>query len=148
MKLTIVERTRLLEVLPAQENILTLKILRKLRETLSFSEEELKTFEARNEYRCPYRAEDKNGKRETCDNIGFFTEQPTCDKHKLLMLPTGRMNIFIPPESVSLEKEIHLGNKAKEIASNALKRLNDSKQLTEADIGLYEKFFPPEEDEK
>ena len=57
MKLTILERTKLLEALPAQENILTIKILRKLKETLSFSEEELKTFGAVNEFACPYRGE-------------------------------------------------------------------------------------------
>ena len=148
MKLTILERTQLLGALPEREDILTIKILRKLRETLSFSEEELKSFEARKEYACPYRGEDTDGKRLTCDNKGFFLEQPTCGKHNLLMLPTGQMNLFIPPESLKLEKEIHLGTKAREIASNALKRLNDTKQLTEAHVSLYEKFFPPEEDEK
>lgn len=148
MKLTILERTKLLDVLPPQGDILTIKILRKLRETLSFSEEELKAFEPRQEYMCPYRGEDASGKREVCDNKGFFKEQPTCGKHDLLMQPTGQMNIFIPPESVGLEKEIHLGTKAREIASNALKRLNDSKQLTEAHVSLYDKFFPPEDEEK
>ena len=148
MKLTILERTQLLEALPPQGDILTLKILRKLRETLSFSEEELKAFDSRHEYMCPYRGEDKDGQRLTCENKGFFTEQPTCGKHDLLMQPTGQMNLFIPPESLGLEKEIHLGTKANEIASSALKRLNDSKKLTENHVSLYEKFFPPEEEEK
>lgn len=148
MKLTILERTQLLGALPEKEDILTIKILRKLRETLSFSEEELKSFEARNEYMCPYRGEDADGKRLTCDNKGFFLEQPTCGKHDIAMIPTGQMNLFIPPESVNLEKEIHLGTKAHGIASAALKRLNDTKQLTEAHVSLYEKFFPPEEEEK
>jgi len=146
MKLTILERTQLLGALPEKEDILTIKILRKLRETLSFSEEELKSFEARNEYVCPYRGEDKEGQRLTCDNKGFFMEQPTCGKHELLMIPTGVMNLFIPPESVGLEKEIHLGTKAHSIASAAMKRLNDTKQLTEAHESLYDKFFPPEEE--
>lgn len=148
MKLTILERTQLLEALPEREDILTIKILRKLRETLSFSEEELKSFEANKEYECRYRSVDKDGEMIACNNKGFFKEQPTCGKHNLLMQPTGRMTLFIPPESVGVEKEIHFGTKARGIASAALKRLNDQKQLTEAHVSLYEKFFPPEEDEK
>ena len=148
MKLTTMERVKLLETLPPTGDILSLKILRKLRETLSFSEEELKKFEARHEYMCPFQEKDKEGKITACNNKGFFLEQPTCGKHNVAMQATGVMNIFIPPESVNLEKEIHLGTKAHGIASNALKRLNDTKQLTEAHVSLYEKFFPPEEEEK
>lgn len=148
MKLTILERVKLLEALPNQQDILTIKILRKLKETLSFSEEELLTFNVAYEYACPYRHQDADGKLELCNNKGYFIEEPTCAKHELLMLKTGQMNVFIPPESVSLEKEIHLGIKAQAIASSALKRLNDNKQITEAHISLYEKFFPPEEEEK
>jgi len=148
MKLTILERTQLLQALPPQGDILTLKILRKLRETLSFSEEELKTFDTRKEYACPFTGNDAAGKREICDNKGFFVSEPTCGKHEIKMIATGQMSLFIPPESLSLEKEIHLGAKAREIASNALKKLNETKQLTEAHVSLYEKFFPPEEEEK
>lgn len=146
MKLTILERMKLLEALPEKSDILTIKILRKLRETLSFSEEELKAFGTRLGYACPYRGE-ADGKREACENKGFFAEQPTCGKHDLLMVATGQTNVFIPPESVNIEKEIHLGTKAREIASTALKRLNDQKQLTEEHVSLYEKFFPPEEED-
>lgn len=42
MKLNVTERLRLLAILPEQGNILTLKIVRKLREELSFDEEEHK----------------------------------------------------------------------------------------------------------
>ena len=96
MKLTIFERTRLLGILPPQGDILTLKILRKLRESLSFSEEELKTFSVSYEYMCPFSDEDKDGKMEGCTNSGFFKGQPTCGKHDLLMQPTGQMQIHIP----------------------------------------------------
>lgn len=44
MKLNIKERLVLLAVLPAEGNFLTLKIVRKLRENLSFSEEELEQY--------------------------------------------------------------------------------------------------------
>jgi len=147
MELTILERIKLLEVLPPQGDLLTLKILRKLRETLSFSEEELKSFGAAYEYACPYHGKDKEGRMERCTNKGFFLEQPTCGKHDMLMGQTGQMNLMIPPEALAKTKEIHMGAQALTIASSALKRLNDSKQLTEAHVSLYEKFFPPEDKE-
>jgi hypothetical protein len=45
MELNIAERLTLLGILPKEGNFLTLKILRKLREELSFSEEELKKYQ-------------------------------------------------------------------------------------------------------
>jgi len=44
MKLEVRERLVLLSILPEQGNFITLKVVRKLRESLSFSEEELKTY--------------------------------------------------------------------------------------------------------
>lgn len=148
MKLATMERVKLLETLPPQGDILSLKILRKLRETLSFSEEELKHFDCSYEYMCTFREIDKDGKQERCINKGFFKEQPTCGKHNKLMERTGQMTFYVPPEFQVLEKDIYMGAKAREIVTNALKRLNDQKILTEAHVSLYEKFFPPEEEEK
>lgn len=146
MELTIQERVKLLEILPAQGDLLTLKILRKLRETLSFSEEELTKFGTRYEYVCPSRIETDEG-LVFCTNRGWFPKLPVpkCGEHNIEMVQTGQMNLLVPPESVSLVKEIHMGLQAVSIASNALKHLNDTKQLTEDLVGLYEKFFPPEE---
>jgi len=45
MKLTVLERLALLNILPKEGNFITLKIVRKLREDLSFSEEEIKRLE-------------------------------------------------------------------------------------------------------
>lgn len=44
MKLDVRERLVLLSVLPAEGNFVTLKVVRKLRESLSFSEEEIKGY--------------------------------------------------------------------------------------------------------
>ena len=44
MKLSVRERLVLLSVLPQEGNFITLKVVRKLREGLSFSEEELKQY--------------------------------------------------------------------------------------------------------
>jgi len=144
MELDIMERVKLLEALPSEGDLLTLKILRKLRESLSFSEAELKTFGATHEYMCPNRGEE-DGKMVKCDNKGFFPVQPTCVEHDTLMLPTGQINLVVPPEALALKKEIHMGPQALGVASNTLKRLNNSGRLTEAHVSLYEKFFPPED---
>ncbi len=147
MKLTIAERIKLLEALPPQGDILTLKILRKLRETLSFSEQELKSFDISREYVCDFSMTDKVGKMEKCTNKGFFKEQPTCGVHEVKMVETGQMSFFVPPEVMVLEKDIYMGAKALELSSGSLKKLNDQKLLTEAHVSLYEKFFPPDEEE-
>jgi len=44
MKLDVRERLVLLSVLPAEGNFITLKVVRKLRESLSFNEEEIKLY--------------------------------------------------------------------------------------------------------
>lgn len=147
MELNIMERVKLLETLPPEGDILTLKILRKLRETLSFNEEELKLFGATYEFVCPHRGEDAGGRMTRCDNGGYFPKQPTCGDHKELMVPTGQMHIEIPEEAIENVKDIHMGPKALDIAKTALKSLNDNKELTDGHVSLYEKFFPPEEPE-
>lgn len=144
MELTTVERLKLLETLPAEGNIMSLKILRKLRETLSFTEEELKSIGALNEYACPF-YEEVNNAPVSCDNKGFFPIAPKCADHNILMVPTGNAHFDLSPEMQAKIKDIHMGPQALTIASEALKRLNENERLTEAHISLYEKFFPPEE---
>ena len=134
MELTIVERLKLVEILPTQENILTLKIVRKLRETLSFSEEDLKLMDVKYEYMCP---------TEGCGNKGLFPTAPKCGECDALMVQTGQISMNLSPELQAKTKEIHMGPQAMTIASDALKRANEAKQLTDAHISLYEKFFPP-----
>jgi hypothetical protein len=148
MELTILERVKLLELLPPQGDLLTLKILRKLRESLSFSEAELKTFSRVLEYACSHQEIDSTGKVDKCPNQGFFEAPPNCSRHDIPMIPTGQFRMFIPNEIVGIEKEIHMGAQALKIASDALERLNKAKQLTEAHVSLYEKFFPPEDKEE
>lgn len=141
MELTILERLKLLEALPPQGDLLTLKIIRKLRESLSFSEEELRFIGATYEYACPIL--DDNGVH--CDSKGFFQDAPKCPIHNIEMVRTGQMNLWLSLEVQMMTKEVHMGVQALSIASQAIKRLNDNGQLTEAHISLYEKFFPPGE---
>ena len=48
MKLTIPERIALLSVMPAQGNVVTLRIIKELQNQLSFTEEELKHYRIKN----------------------------------------------------------------------------------------------------
>lgn len=43
-------------------------------------------------------------------------------------------------EKIAQEKEIEIGDKAKEIIANALKEMNEKKKLTLNSIDLYERF--------
>lgn len=98
MKLNVLERLALLSVLPKEGNFATLKIVRKLREDLSFSEEEIKRFGIED-------------------------------------LPDGRMTW-----KKEEEKEIQFGEKAIDIITKALKKLNETEQLTQDHLSVYEKF--------
>jgi hypothetical protein len=137
-----------LKLLPSQGDIITLKILRKFREALSFTEEELKYFNTRYEYVCQSMNTDESGKTIPCGNKGFFPEPPICAEHDVPMEATGQFNVTITPDMEKTEKEIHMGTQAFTIASNAIKKSNDNKKLTEDMIGLYDKFFPPEKVEE
>ncbi len=134
MELTIVERLKLVEMLPESENIITLKISRKLRESLSFSEAEIKLMDARYEFKCV---------EQGCENGGLFPTAPKCGEHDVLMRPTGRLNMNLAPEIQGKIKDVHMGPQALVMVCDVLKCANESKKLTEAHISLYDKFFPP-----
>jgi len=142
MKLTPVERIKLLEILPEHGTIFNLKIIRKLKESLSFSEAELKMASIKNEYQCPHREGDI-GQR--CGNKGFFSEAPKCGIHDIIMEPTDKINFVFSPEFANSEKEIFMGTEALTVASATLKVMDANGSLTDSHISLYEKFFPPEE---
>lgn len=141
MKFSPVERVKLLEILPDHGSIFNLKILRKLREGLSFGEEELKMVIIRQEYHCPYRNE--LGQR--CENSGYFPEALKCGMHNLLMEPTGLANFNFLPEFP--DKEVFMGPEAISIIAETLKQFDAGGELTDQHISLYEKFFPLKETE-
>ena len=99
MKLSIIERVGLLQILPQQGTFVTLKIIHDLQNTLGFTESELKK-----------------------DNI-----QQT---------PDGR----ITWDSNS-DKEIHVGETAKSIIKEALKGLDERKELQQQHFSLYKRFM-------
>ncbi len=136
MELTLEERMNLMKILPPQGDILTLKIVRKLRESVSFSEEELGLMNVKYEFACLATG---------CSNKVILPVATECPDHNTLMVATGQMSFAIPPDMQTLVKDIHMGPQALIIATDALKRADEAKQLTDAHISLYEKFFPPEE---
>jgi len=100
MKVGVFDRLILLNILPKEGDFMSLKIVRKMREDLSFSEEE----------------------------------------HKALQFKQDEGNIQWKQEA-DLPKEIHFGEKAKDIIVEVLKKLNDDKKLTDQHFSLYCKFI-------
>lgn len=137
-KLTIGERLQLLNVIPAQGNITTIKILRKLRETLSPNEQEYEEYGFVHEWVCMHRETDGRGRPKTCNLKLTEATQPRCPEHDKAMAQTGL--VFWDEEKSAQEKEIFLGNTAKGIIVAALKNLSDEQQLPVEQEGLYEKF--------
>lgn len=146
MKLNMAERLRLLEILPNEGNRMNLKILRKLRETLSFSEAEIKKVKTLNEFTCQHITTDDKGEQELCGITGFYSGSPKCKKHPdEPMTPTGNWRILNMDELIASEKDVFMGEEAIKIAEVPLKRMEDAGKLTEAYTSLYDKFFPPRE---
>jgi hypothetical protein len=88
-----------LAILPEQGNLLTLKIVRELREELSFSEDEHKTMNL----------------RVTGDRITWDDSAP--------------------------EKDVWIGDQAKELIEKRLRELNEKDELTMPDLLLWENFI-------
>ena len=141
MKLSPVERIKLLELLPERGSFHNLKIIRKLKETLSFSEDELGLCHITIEYRCPNR--DEKGRR--CESNGYFSAAPICSEHKMMLVPTGLTSFNFDRKFG--EKEIVMGMEALRTSGEALKIASSQNLLSEQHISLYEKFFPEERTE-
>jgi hypothetical protein len=109
--LTVYERITLLNILPKEGDFTTLKIVRQLRESLSFSEKEHK-------------------------ELSFKGSGDKLDDGSVV--PQGRIMWNVNADK---PKEILLGEKAKDIIADRLKELDKQKKLTEAHFSLYEKFI-------
>ena len=100
MTLGILERIQLLNILPAEGNIVTLRIVGRLRDELGFSEDEI-----------------------SAGNIRQFED--------------GRITW---DASSTVEKDVEIGDTAKDIIKAALKKLDDEKKLTTQLIPIWDKF--------
>lgn len=126
MQLNVMERLLLLGILPKQGDFLTLKILRKLKESLSFSEKELEELSFKQKVACPQ-----------CGQSMSSPEPVTCGTCDELMTPTGEVSWKLSKDP---NKDIHMGNKAESTCKQALEDLDKKKQLEEKHLSLYEKF--------
>lgn len=110
MLLTLGERFAILQTLPAQGNLVTLKVIRKLRESLAPSEEEFKEFQI------------LTAGQEREDGT-------TVPEDRIVWNDKGRE-----------PREIEIGEKAKDVIAEAFKKLERDNQLPITHLELYEKF--------
>lgn len=145
VKLNMSERFMLLGIIPREGDFTTLKIVRKLRETLAPDEKENKEYAFQYEYACR-KTDMVDDNPVLCKFIEVSSVQPKCPFHREYMRPTGRL--FWKPEMSQVEKEIWFGNKANSLITEALKRLSNEEKLTEQHLPLYEKFIKSEQEDE
>ena len=141
-QLTMGERFVLLNNLPKEGDLVTFKILRKLRETLAPSETEIKEYEFKNSYRCPHREYDEKGKAFQCEVEEEAAESPPkCHIHDVVMQPSGRVSWS--SAKWNTEKEVWFGTKANQIIADTLKKVSEEDKKVNDDIiaSLCEKFI-------
>jgi len=146
-KLTMGERFVLLNNIPKEGDLITFKILRKLRETLSPDEKEIKEYGFKNSYRCPHREYDDKGKAFQCEVEVEAGSPPKCHIHDVFMQPLGRVSWN--PEKWTDTKEIWFGNTANKIIIETLTKIGEEDKKINDDViaGLYEKFIETEGEE-
>ncbi len=137
MKLEVYERLVLMSILPQEDDFVTLKLSRKLRESLSFSEKEIADIDFKNHWRCP-----------VCQKVELSPDIIKCQTCGVYMKPAGQVT-WDEEKATGVIKEIHMGAKMASLCASVLKKLNDEKKLQEQHMGLYEKFVinAPEEEE-
>ena len=101
MTLGIIERIQLLNILPAEGNIVTLRIVGRLRDELGFSEDEI-----------------------SAGNIKQFED--------------GRITW---DASSTVEKDVEIGDTAKDIIKTALKKLDSENALTAGLVPIWDRFM-------
>ena len=141
------ERFVLLNNIAKEGDLITFKILRKLRETLAPTEAEIKEYEFKNNFRCPHKEYDEKGRASQCEVEELSKEQPICPIHNEFMMPTGRVSWSA--EKWNAKKEIWFGNKANQIIMESLKKISEEDKQINDDViaGLYDKFLGSEAEE-
>ena len=116
MLISTFERLQLLQILPAEGSFLTLKIVREMKEALSFTEDDHKVLQVK-----------VGGEKVEVDGVE-------------MTVPEGqiRWTDALPP------KEIEIGDKAKEVIRKSLEKLDKEEKLTQAHFSLCEKFMEVE----
>lgn len=132
MQLNILERLALLEVIPKEGDFVTLKLVRKLRESLSFSEAEIAEINFNQNWRCPM-----------CQKEIASPDALKCECGSYMMA-TGSVT-WDRERGEKVMKEVHMGEKMMSMCVDTLKKLDSEKKLTESYFSLYEKVIKEEE---
>jgi len=133
VKLDVFERIMLMNILPQQGDFVTLKLVRKLRESLSFNEKEIKQIDFKSHWRCS-----------TCNKTEMSTLPIKCEDCGVYMQPAGQVT-WDEEKAKDVIKEIHMGRAMHGLCASTLEKLSDEQKLTEQHMSLYEKFVEGEE---
>ena len=133
MKLTVLERIMLQETMPKEGDFITLKLVRKLRESLAFSEKEIVEIAFRTHWKCP-----------KCQRVEISSEMPKCPDCDIYMIPAGQVT-WDDDKAKKVVKDIFMGNKMLALCESTLKKLSDESKLTDQHFSLYEKFVEADE---
>jgi len=134
VKLTVIERIVLQNILPQEGDFITLKLIRKLREALSFSEKEIAEIDFKNYWQCS-----------KCQKEELSAEAVKCGDCDVYMQPAGKVN-WNDEKAKKVVKDVFMGDKMLALCSSTLKKLSDEQKLTEQHMSLFEKFTKAEED--
>ena len=135
MKLTVYERIVLQNILPAQGDFITLKLVRKLKEALAFSEKEIAEIDFKNQWKCP--------KCQKTELASEMSRCPDCDAYMQL----GGQVTWDDDKAKKVVKDVFMGAKMLALCESTLKKLSDENKLTEQHFSLYSKFVEGAEEE-
>ena len=135
MKLTVLERIMLQEILPKEGDFITLKLVRKLREALAFSEKEIAEIAFRTHWKCPQ-----------CQKIELSDAEIKCPDCDVYMRPAGEVT-WDNDKAKKVVKDVFMGNKMLALCESTLKKLSDEKKLTDQHMSLYAKFVEGADEE-
>lgn len=119
MQLTVTERILLINLLPAEGSVIDLRVMRKLRESLSFSEEEQKALEFRHPGEMGHM---QNGQPQEA-------------------VPSGMISWKVSAEP---NKEFQFGDRSMTLIKKYLQAIDQAGKATEAHLPLFDKFLPPD----
>ena len=136
MKLTVFERLMLQSILPQEGDFITLKLVRKLKEALAFSEKEITEINFQNQWKCP-----------KCQKEILASEMPKCPDCDVYMRIGGQVH-WDDEKAKKVVKDVFMGAKMLALCETTLKKLSDEQKLTEQHMSLFEKFCEGDEKEE
>lgn len=139
MELSVLERILLLQALPREGSFANLKLLREIREALSFNEEENRLLNFR-----------QTGEQMTWSEnlvIDKDTDTPVEIDQAILAKDPEAITKMVANNPARFEfrpavpaKEVEIGDVANKLIGDGLKELDKQEKLTESHFSLYERF--------